>query len=174
MDWLLDHRFEFTALYTSALGDTVEVDWSEPRLLCIAADFTRFDEYAIEQIDRNIELIRYQKFEYQILFELTKTVTGSNKSNKMGSADGGAGGTSSKYAGHTLENALAAADAGMMQLFSEIEDYCLGLGEDARLKQLKYYWAFARVKNFLCVDPRTRDRKFLLYCKAELPPEAEH
>jgi predicted transport protein len=59
----------------------------------------------------------------------------------------------------------------MMELFAKIESFCLGLGEDVRLKKLKFYWAFARIKNFAIVDPRTRDGKFLLYCKADFPPE---
>jgi hypothetical protein len=36
-----------------------QIDWSGPRLLCIAGDFTRYDEYAVLQIPRNIELLRY-------------------------------------------------------------------------------------------------------------------
>jgi hypothetical protein len=34
------------------------ITWSGTRLLCIAQDFTRYDEHAVAQIDRNIELIR--------------------------------------------------------------------------------------------------------------------
>ena len=32
------------------------------RLLCIAADFTRYDEHAVAQINRNIELVHYKLF----------------------------------------------------------------------------------------------------------------
>ena len=27
------------------------IDWSAPRLLCIAGDFTKYDEYAVQQIN---------------------------------------------------------------------------------------------------------------------------
>jgi hypothetical protein len=30
--------------------------------LCIAGDFTRYDEYAVLQIPRNIELLRYRRY----------------------------------------------------------------------------------------------------------------
>ncbi len=43
------------------------VDWSAPRLLCIAGDFTRYDEHAVKQIARNIELIRYRRFGEDLL-----------------------------------------------------------------------------------------------------------
>ena len=33
-----------------------------PRVVCIAGDFTKYDESAIKQMNRNISLIRYKKF----------------------------------------------------------------------------------------------------------------
>jgi Endonuclease NucS len=42
LDWLLDHRVEFTLLAMKTLGSDVEdtIDWSAPRLVCVAGDFT--------------------------------------------------------------------------------------------------------------------------------------
>jgi hypothetical protein len=52
------------------------IDWSGTRLLCVAGDFTRYDEHAVQQINRNIELIRYRKFgEGLLLLELVNAVT---------------------------------------------------------------------------------------------------
>ena len=55
-DWLLDHRAEFTLLAMKKLGPEIgdAIDWSAPRLVCIAGDFTKFDEHAVQQINRNI------------------------------------------------------------------------------------------------------------------------
>ena len=33
-----------------------------PRLICVAADFTKYDKYTLKQINRNIDLVRYKKF----------------------------------------------------------------------------------------------------------------
>src|SRR6266487_4618857 len=62
LDWLMDHKGEFELLVLKTLGKAVadSIDWSAPRLLCIASDFTKYDEYAVQQINRNIELIRYR------------------------------------------------------------------------------------------------------------------
>lgn len=62
LDWLLDHRAEFTLLAMKVLGSDVEeeIDWSAPRLVCVAGDFTRYHEDAVSQIGRNIELYRYR------------------------------------------------------------------------------------------------------------------
>jgi hypothetical protein len=43
------------------------IDWSAPRLVCIAADFTKYDGHAVQQINRNIELIRYRRFGDELL-----------------------------------------------------------------------------------------------------------
>ena len=39
------------------------MEWSSPRLVCVAADFTRYDEHAVSQMGRSMELVKYQDFE---------------------------------------------------------------------------------------------------------------
>ena len=54
----------------------VLIEWSTPRLVCIAGDFKKHDEYAVQQINRNIELIRYRRYGSElILFELVNATT---------------------------------------------------------------------------------------------------
>jgi hypothetical protein len=77
LDWLLDHKAEFKWLVMEKLGkETAEaIDWSGTRLLCIAADFNKYDEHAVQQINRNISLIRYKLFSDDLLmFELVNAV----------------------------------------------------------------------------------------------------
>lgn len=44
LDWLMDHQADFKWLVMEKLGADVAaaIDWSTPRLLCVAADFTKF------------------------------------------------------------------------------------------------------------------------------------
>jgi hypothetical protein len=69
LDWLMDHRAEFELLVQKKFGASIseEIDWGEPRLICIAGDFTKFDAYAVEQIERSIDLIRYRQFGSDLL-----------------------------------------------------------------------------------------------------------
>src|SRR5688500_2544989 len=64
LDWLMDHKAEFELLVQRKLGPetAAEIEWSTPRLLCIAGEFTKYDAYAVQQIPRSIELIRYRKY----------------------------------------------------------------------------------------------------------------
>src|SRR2546421_3270962 len=78
LDWLMDHKGEFELYVLKKLGKEVadSIDWSAPRLLCIASDFTRYDEHAVQQINRNIELIRYRRYGNELLlFELVNATT---------------------------------------------------------------------------------------------------
>ena len=75
----MDHKGEFTLLVQRQLGqETADgIEWSSPRLLCIAGDFTKYDEHAVQQINRNIELIRYKRYgDSLLLFQLVNATTG--------------------------------------------------------------------------------------------------
>jgi hypothetical protein len=51
LDWLLDHKAEFKLLVMKELGQEVanQIEWSSPRLLCIAGDFNKYDEHAVQR-----------------------------------------------------------------------------------------------------------------------------
>ena len=92
LDWLMDHKAEFELLVMKCLGngDADSIDWGGARLICIAGDFNRYDEHAVKQINRNIELIRYRKFEDLLLLELVNANQSSrgNSGNGNGSGNG--------------------------------------------------------------------------------------
>jgi len=105
LDWLLDHKAEFDLLVLEKLGDKSrnEIDWSGPRLLCVAGDYTKYDNYAVQQINRNIELIRYRKFENRLLlFELINATTAQAEDKIVSESKGERSRTVSEY----LENAM--------------------------------------------------------------------
>jgi hypothetical protein len=64
LDWLDEHLAEFRLLVQDGLGPgaAATVRWDDPRLICIAADFHRYDLRAVRQIKRRIELVRYDWF----------------------------------------------------------------------------------------------------------------
>ena len=82
LDWLKDHRQDFEWLMMERFGkeDAAKVEWSSPRLICIAGAFTRNDEHAVKQISRNIELIRYRRFgDELLLLDLVTTTTANGQ-----------------------------------------------------------------------------------------------
>jgi predicted transport protein len=157
LDWLLDHQAEFRWLVMERLGKDVAdaIDWAGTRLLCIAADFTRYDQHAVQQIPRNVELIRYKLFgDDLLLLELVNAVSvldaTSGKADTQTSSPGKArtGGKDKSAA-----EQLAQAQPAIRALYESLSGHLNALGDDVQEKHLKLYTAFRRLKNFACVIP---------------------
>ena len=165
LDWLMDHRAEFELLVTKELGEktTEMIDWSVPRLVCIASDFNRYDEHAVKQIDRNIDLIRYQHYpDGYLVLELVNSTT-STVAVAMKTDDG-----SSKPVNYkTVSQYLEGAKDGLRSLYGELREHLLGLGEDTQEEITLYYFAFKRIRNFACVEVYTREEKLLVHLKVD-------
>jgi predicted transport protein len=151
LDWLLDHQAEFTLLVMKKLGAEAanSIDWSVPRLVCVAADFTKYDSHAIQQINRNIELIRYRQFGPELL--LLELVNARSTS------------TSKPKAGPPAAKPGEAASGQVKELFEALDMYLLSLGDDVQRKDLKLYAAYKRIKNFCSVV--TQKDRLLLYLR---------
>jgi predicted transport protein len=148
LDWLLDHKAEFKLLVLDRYGKDIAdaIDWTSPRLICVAADFTKHDEHAVRQINRNIDLVRYRRFGQELLaLELLTSTTADEiavddpvkpKPNKQ---------TMDK----PVSQAIVEMDQPLRDLWEELRAFILGLGGDVTEKQLKLYVAFRRIKNFV-------------------------
>ncbi len=170
LDWLMDHKAEFELLVMKKLGDKVadSIEWSAPRLLCIASDFTRYDEHAVQQINRNIELIRYRRYGSElILFELVNAATSPAQSEiTMTSSDNGQKHKGS-YQYKTAPELLEQSPSEIRDRFEALKAFLLALGDDVQLKVLKYYFAFRRIKNFACVEVHPQSKRILLFVKVD-------
>jgi Uncharacterized conserved protein len=149
LDWLLDHKAEFELLVMKQLGkeQSDQLDWSMPRLICVAGNFTKYDEYAVKQINRNIDLIRYMRFDDNlIIFELLNSnVASSNKNAIQITGD-------KNSSDKSFEDQLVQTSQNIRDLYYSIRDYILSLGDDISENQLKLYVAFKKMKNIVCVE----------------------
>jgi predicted transport protein len=141
-----------------------QVDWSAPRLVCIAGDFSRYDEHAVKQVRRNIELIRYRRFGSDLLLLDLVTAITDESSSEFNDLDAA---THSATVARTVSEDLLAADAELRDLFSLLRAYLLSLGDDVQERTLKKYFAFTRIQNFTCVEIKPVARKLLAYVKAD-------
>ncbi|WP_349741172.1 DUF5655 domain-containing protein [Roseateles cavernae] len=172
LDWLMDHQAEFKLLVLEKFGKSAAdaIDWSAPRLVCIAADFTKYDGHAVQQINRNIELIRYRRFgDELLLFELANAASASASKVAGGKVFKPAkelsmeATTPEKAVGPDKPYAevVTALPQTLVDLIASLEGYTSSLGDDVQRKELRLYLAFKRLKNFATLVPqRTR---LLLY-----------
>src|SRR5579862_9918633 len=149
LDWLMDHQGEFTLQVLKKLGpeSSEKIDWSGPRLLCIAGDFTRYDEYAVLQIPRNIELLRYRRYGADLL--LLELVRASNTIPNPRRSRAGEGIKEKQPA--VAMNQTDVEPNVLQDVWESLKAFLLALGDDVQIKELEHYVAFRRLKNFACV-----------------------
>jgi predicted transport protein len=161
LDWLLDHKAEFILLVTKRLGQKSadSIDWSNPRLLCIAGDFTKYDEYAVQQINRNIELIRYRRYEddLMILELVNATMAEATETVQSGAARTSTAKTPLEY--------LSQASPTLRDLYEGLKSFLVALGDDVQVAPLACYIAFKRIRNFACVEIHPQSQKLLVFVK---------
>ncbi len=147
LNWLMDHQAEFKLLvmerYDKPLADAI--DWSGPRVICIASDFTKYDEHAVQQMNRQIELVRYRLFgEDLLLLEAANTpnvqsVAPAHSLVKPRGTD------------KSMAELLPELSPELRELLASLEGYILSLGDDVQRRELKLYYAFKRLKNFASI-----------------------
>jgi predicted transport protein len=166
LDWLMGHRKDFEWLVLERLGAEVAkaVDWSGPRLICIAGDFGKYDEHAVKQMNRNIALIRYRRFEGDLLL-LEQLTSASAKQTNAPIAP--SAGIAAKPNYKTVTEHLAEAPQELLDLYHLLSDFMLALGDDVEAKTTAYYVAFRRIKNFASVELRNQARKLLVFVKVD-------
>lgn len=171
LDWLLDHRAEFELLIMKKFNNehAEKIDWNGARLICIANDFTRYDEYAVRQINRNIQLVRYIKYDNQLLlFELINATSNQtllpNKDEQDSKCKAKQSG--SRKTKTACEN-LDTATNEIKELFSTLKEYALNLGQDVTFKVGLDQFVFKRFRNFLCAEVHPRDSEIIFYLKID-------
>ena len=143
LDWFMEHKAEFDILCREKLGTKIDIDWDNPRLLCIATNFNKYDDNAIKQINRNIELIRYTLFEKDLLMiQLASAV--SEKTRTINTSG-------DKYICNRIEYRLTTTNKNIIEYTKELDEYILNLGDDIQKKELRNYWAYKTIKNFACL-----------------------
>lgn len=172
LDWLMDHRRDFEWLVLERFGaeQAKTVDWSTPRLICIAGDFTKYDAHAVNQMNRNIELMRYRRFGDDLFLLEVLTSTSERPSPdepNIGLGSGETGSSKARSRQKTVTQYLADADLELLDLFEATKAYLLALGDDVQTKTLDYYVAFRRLKNFACVEVKPQIRHLKVYVKVD-------
>ena len=165
LDWLLDHKADFKLLVIDKLGMEAadSIDWSVPCVICVAHDFTKYDMHAVNQMQRNIKLVSYRRYDNGML--LLEHLNAPNVKPIMENAGAENGTKNSKQKTH-LEK-LAMISENMKNLYHSICDFIESLGDDIVSNQLKLYLAYKKVQNMVCIE--IYNKQIILFLK--LNPE---
>ncbi|NNF98594.1 MAG: DUF91 domain-containing protein [Desulfobacteraceae bacterium] len=167
LDWFSGNRDECETLITDRLGKQVadSIEWAQPRLICIAGDYNKYDLHLVERMNHNIDLIRLRQFD--IGFLMIELIKYSNmampisleKQNIIGRSD---------TAGTSVASCLQKAEAPLIDLFQSLSYYLLALGDDVQRITLQDYVAFKRIKNFASVVVDPEDLNLKVYIKLDI------
>ncbi len=123
-----------------------EIDWTAPCVICIANNFNKFDLHAVNQMQRNIKLVKYKKYDDLILFEHLNAPDFIIKNEKNLTE------TANLSSDDSFEMRYQKVSQNLKNLCCDIENYIESLGDDVSRHQTKYYIAFKKVKNIVCME----------------------
>lgn len=173
LDWLMNHKADFKWLVLENYGKEIAdaIDWSAPRLICIAGEFTKYDEYAVRQIPQRIELVRYRRYgEDLLLLDVVASTPGEHASSPKA--------VTVKSAGTNGDDVIPAGKPYVLQLlekcsplvqdrFEALRAYVLALG-DVQERTVKEYITYRRLKAFANVQFSPLKDCILVYVNGSL------
>ena len=160
LTWLKSNKPEFELLVHKKYGETYadNIEWSMPRVLCIAGDFTKHVKNSAKQIPA-IELIRYKKYGNDtLLFDFID----SKDATKYAGVNDANSKKSQKRPRSEFSDQLKKMDKNLKDLYHAVEGFIKNLGDDIQEKELKHYKAFIRIKNFVRIKIRPQLKYLLL------------
>lgn len=151
LDWLLSHQAEFIMLAHSLpnFEPAGEIEFTASRVICVASSFNRFDERAVRQIGRNIELLRY-RFYAEDLFLLERLYTPLPPQPAQAEKDNEVENTAMPLA---MQQRVRNMNDSTEDLYLQLLNFIESLGEDVIVRYLKKYIAFVKLKNFFAIQP---------------------
>jgi predicted transport protein len=154
LDWLVDHKGDFTLAAQTAIGADVDIDWSSPRLILVAESFSEYDKYAVNRIGANVELWTFRRYGDDLLFldsifvtsrHTTRTTT--SRTRKTTEEDAKEKASAPVY---TLDYHTKKKPTEVVELFEQLREAIFALSSDAEISETanKMYISYKHGKNF--------------------------
>ena len=145
LDWLLDHKGDFEILAKKQGDNPAPVDWTQPRILCVAESFSPYDLSAVSHLGRAVQLVEYKLFAgglllLDVLGEATRRVSSKQAISPT------------QVASYSIEQHLSRAQGEMHRIAHELRQYLLDEGGDVSEGPTREYIAFRTARNFCCLE----------------------
>jgi len=165
LDWLVDHKGDFTLAAQDVLGKDIELDWSSPRLILVAESFSEYDKYAVNRIGANIQLWTYRRYGDDFLFLESIFATTSQKTPKKEKLiETEVSEEVEEEAIYTLDDHLKGKSEDVKVLFDALREriFAMNVDGDVLEKPNKIYVSYKHGKNFCEVRPQSKEIKIWL------------
>ena len=167
LDWLVDHKGDFTLAAQEKLGMEIEIDWSSPRLILVAESFSEYDKYAVNRIGANIQLWTYRRYGDDFLFlESIFATTVQKAAQKEKAVDKEIEMENDEVVEvvYTLDDHLHGKPTEAKNLFDGLRGRIFALNDDGDIieKPNKIYISYKHGKNFCEVQIQSNSLKMWL------------
>ena len=161
--WLLDHKADFEILCRNKKIE-VEIDWTSPRVICVAESYNKFDLDTVEILPIKIELLRYRIYEDDILLVESDSQKGIKisttkifeKGNKQKEKE------TRLQKDYTIDEHLQVGSKEIKELFMQLKEMITGLDESITEEAKSKYIAYKLTTNFVDVVIKKNSIKVFL------------
>lgn len=184
LHWIQDHKGDFEIAVQKQLGNSVKVDWSDVRVICIAPNYKKYDLHAVQVMGANIELWKYRLFSNNSLYleEVFHTAKSSAVTTSSATSDNGYKNPVMVEAGkkaaltratatYTFDERLEGKSDEIQELTATIREFIIGLDESIEEVPKKFYVAYKISQNIACMEVKGKNIKLFLKLKPSNIPE---
>lgn len=172
LSWINDHRGDFEIAVQKTLGNSIQADWSDVRVICIAPNYKKYDLYAVQVMGANIELWTYRLFKNQFLYleeVLQKSyapptvATPADSKNPVMVAAGKKAAITRATATYTFQQHLEGKSEKVKELALAVQEFMMGLDPAMEETPKKQYVAYKISQNIVCME--LQSQRVLLFLK---------
>jgi predicted transport protein len=144
--WLMDHKKEFELKVLEKFGSEVsqDINWSQPRIICIANNFKKYVVGAVNYMGPNIELMQYQLYENDIL-SITDVYTKNQQRSTITNTQ------QTKTDIPKYLNRLNNCNDNIKEIFENLKTFLFDFNDAVEIREMKQYVAFRTQRNFAVV-----------------------
>ncbi|OLY90762.1 Predicted transport protein [Cnuella takakiae] len=157
--WLKAQKVEFFEMLLikklgKELAEQIKIDWDNPRVICIAESYSKFDLDTVEVIPMRIELFKYRMYERGLFsLEPLNNVERAQEKEKAGKPIVSAA---------LVNPQVPDVSSTINELFEELRSRILQMDENITEKHTSYYVAYQLSRNFAEVHITKKAIKLLL------------
>jgi predicted transport protein len=145
--WLQVQKEEFFEMLLikrlgNDLAEKINIDWKNPRVICIAESYSKFDIDTVEVIPMRIELFKY-RFYNDGIFSLEPLGVSEQKAKSSSGKH-----QEEPVVDNSIDNLLIKATPLIKELFQDLRERIFGLDENIKEKCTTQYVAHRVTKNF--------------------------
>ncbi|MGQ4400119.1 DUF5655 domain-containing protein [Streptomyces hayashii] len=172
LSWLESAHHEFEALVKVKLGAKAaeSIDWRNPRMVCIAANFSHHDRVAVQRLRERIDLVRYRIFDggllSLLLIESAPSSPGQAPARRQHRERDIAAGAAGGDGQPSVQAILGAPPACLRDLYAELDEALTAWGE-VEVAQLRHYMAYRHMVNLASVVFRPKHEVILVYLRVD-------